>query len=596
MASIIQSITPEDSATVELLRSIGQSHIVDAWPAAGVDDDKKCALLEQTRKLDSDYPGGMKAYVDNAKKLLRASLAGENPYDGFEVVVPQGERLSPGEPAFDEAEAIGSKELAGVCFVIVAGGLGERLGYSGIKLELPSEITTGWSFLELYCKNVLALQDRARKFASNDTIVVPLCIMTSGDTHEKTIELLEKHNYFGVKNQLTIVKQEKVPALVNNDGQFALDDTYTISTKPHGHGDVHTLLHSKGVVKAWLDAGKKWVCFLQDTNGLVFRSLTAAVGVSAKHSFVLNSLTVPRRPGEAVGGICRLQHPDGRSITINVEYNQLDPMLRAGGKGGDQADSTGYSPFPGNTNVLVFALAPYAQTLARTNGSMPEFVNPKYGDAAKTTFKKPTRLECMMQDFPRLLTPEDKVGFTQLDRWISFSAVKNNVADAVDKVKQTGIAESASSGEADIYYVSRRVLADHGVKVAVEGSKTTYAGVAVSEGAHVVLGPSFACTLAEIRQRFPQPSSVSISDKSTLVLEGDVVVESLELDGTLIVRAQQGAQVVIRDLKVKNSGYQFKPITPSDNQPEMYQIRGYVLDKQAADEHVFSTSGSHVLA
>ena len=28
---------------------------------------------------------------------------------------------------------------------------------------------------------------------------------------------------------------------------------------------------------------------------------------------------------------------------------------------------------------------------------MPEFVNPKYADAERTTFKKATRLECMMQ-------------------------------------------------------------------------------------------------------------------------------------------------------------------------------------------------------
>jgi hypothetical protein len=28
---------------------------------------------------------------------------------------------------------------------------------------------------------------------------------------------------------------------------------------------------------------------------------------------------------------------------------------------------------------------------------MPEFVNPKYADDERTVFKKPTRLECMMQ-------------------------------------------------------------------------------------------------------------------------------------------------------------------------------------------------------
>jgi UDP-sugar pyrophosphorylase len=37
--------------------------------------------------------------------------------------------------------------MAGACFVLVAGGLGERLGYNGIKVELPSEITTETSYV-----------------------------------------------------------------------------------------------------------------------------------------------------------------------------------------------------------------------------------------------------------------------------------------------------------------------------------------------------------------------------------------------------------------------------------------------------------------
>lgn len=35
-----------------------------------------------------------------------------------------------------------------------------------------------------------------------------------------------------------------------------------------------------------------------------------------------------------------------------------------------------------------------------------EFVNPKYKDSSKTEFKNPTRLECMMQDFPKLMSKE----------------------------------------------------------------------------------------------------------------------------------------------------------------------------------------------
>ena len=42
-------------------------------------------------------------------------------------------------------------------------------------------------------------------------------------------------------------------------------------------------------------------------------------------------------------------------LTVNVEYNQLDPLLRAKwNKDGDVANEQGFSHFPGNINVLVF--------------------------------------------------------------------------------------------------------------------------------------------------------------------------------------------------------------------------------------------------
>lgn len=42
-------------------------------------------------------------------------------------------------------------------------------------------------------------------------------------------------------------------------------------------------------------------------------------------------------------------------MVINVEYNQLDPLLRATGQvDGDVNDETGFSPFPGNINQVSF--------------------------------------------------------------------------------------------------------------------------------------------------------------------------------------------------------------------------------------------------
>ena len=120
-----------------------------------------------------------------------------------------------------------------------------------------------------------------------------------------------------------------------------------------------------------------------------------------------------------------------KSLVINVEYNQLDPLLRSqGDRKGDVADpSTGFSPYPGNANNIVIGLEAYAKTLrGEDQGVVLEFVNPKYKDETRTDFKKPTRLECMMQDLPKLFQKElgsdVNIGFTMFDRWFTFSPAK----------------------------------------------------------------------------------------------------------------------------------------------------------------------------
>jgi UDP-sugar pyrophosphorylase len=50
----------------------------------------------------------------------------------------------------------------------------------------------------------------------------------------------------------------------------------------------------------------------------------------------------------------------GRTMVINVEYNQLDPLLRATGHpDGDANSETGYSPYPGNINQVKVLLKHY---------------------------------------------------------------------------------------------------------------------------------------------------------------------------------------------------------------------------------------------
>ncbi|CAN0024498.1 unnamed protein product [Pylaiella littoralis] len=596
------SLLQEQMELATMLCEHDQAHLMDGWPMPGTDDDEKHAFFKQVKTLHETYPaeGGLATYIGRAKELLVASQKGSNPLSGWKPSVPEGQRLELGTEQYDALEKQGLDQVKYCGFVLVAGGLGERLGYGDIKLRLPSESCTMTPYLQLYISQILHLQA-----SYGDGRKLPLAIMVSDDTRDRTQEMLEQGGWFGMEeDQVTLMKQEKVAAIQDSTAALALDpdDSFSILTKPHGHGDVHALMHGSGTANSWREAGCKWVVFMQDTNGLALHTLAAVLGVSESMGLEVNSMAVPRKAKQAVGGIAKLKHGDGRQMTLNVEYNQLDPLLREGEGEGDVNDpDTGFSPYPGNINQLVFALDPYSKVLEETRGMLDEFVNPKYADAEKMAFKKPTRLECMMQDYPKSLGSGAKVGFTSVDPWLCFSPCKNNTADAA-KAQASGTPPAAAvSAESDQYWVWAEMMRRAGCKVD-QGAEEDWDGVAASLGPQIVFGPHFSVFYAELKRRFPKPSAVSVTAGSTLLVTGggDVTIEGLTLDGALVIEVETGASLVIRNLVVKNDGWVPTSLAAAAQQragaevPEAIQIRGFCLDKR--DSHLIRlTEGDRVV-
>mmetsp|Transcript_17208 Transcript_17208/g.58174 ORF Transcript_17208/g.58174 Transcript_17208/m.58174 type:complete len:820 (+) Transcript_17208:94-2553(+) len=545
------------SLVESLLRVGGQRSLFEAWPAKGSEDASKMELVASLQKVDASYEGGLAAYVSKARVLLDESASGANPFSGYTAEVPDGETLAYGSAAFDAAEARGLDAAQNVGFVLVAGGLGERLGFSGIKLALPCETSTGRSYLELYCAFLAA-------WGARSGVALPLAIMTSDDTHAATEALLKASGHFGLlASQITLLKQGKVAALRDAGrssaaaATIAVDDGGIPLSKPHGHGDVHALLHSSGLAEGWLQAGCRHVVFFQDTNALALHAVPAAVGAARLKALDVNTITVCRRAKQAQGAVVSLKHADGRTAVANVEYNQLEPMLRAQGLEGDAADEkTGLSPFPGNTNCFVAALPAYAETLRSTQGAVPEFVNAKYADAERSDFVKPARMECMMQDFSRTLPPDKRVGFTTLPQWLSYSPVKNDSDAAAAAARGGALPACAASGEADLYFAHAELLRLVGCTVARAPPRATAAGVEVSLGPQIVIDPSFATCFEDLRAKFPQPSKVNITARSRLVLRGsDLTIRALDLDGSLVLDATRGA-LAVELLRCRNQGVQ----------------------------------------
>lgn len=264
--------------------------------------------------LDGSYPGGLAEYLRKAKLLLKESADGVNPFSDYEASIPEGESLSydaEGTMSFSEAEQLGISGMSGAVFVLVAGGLGERLGYSGIKLSLETNLCTNKSYLEIYVSYIQAMQYLSRQKTGRSDIRLPLVIMTSGDTDPLTRQLLKDNNNFGMDDDMiTIVTQDKVAALKDGKAGLALenDDRWSVQTKPHGHGDVHHLLFREGLVDKWEAEGRSHVIFLQDTNALVINSVVPTLGVSIAKGFHMNSICIPRLAGEAAGAITRLEY------------------------------------------------------------------------------------------------------------------------------------------------------------------------------------------------------------------------------------------------------------------------------------------------
>ena len=565
------------------MEEVGQEEIVSKLKK--VTKDEQIKFVNQVNELDKACRGGIKDYIQRAKVLLANSAKKMNSFHDYKIEVPYDiPHIKVGDDEFYELEKLGFDQLKNSVFVLTAGGLGERLGYNGIKIGLQTELLTLRPYIELYIESIKAYEDRVKKVekVSSDWYI-PFCIMTSGDTHDKTKAFLEKNSNFGMReDQIILIKQNKLPAILDNDCHLALQkDKFLLLTKPHGHGDIHYLLYQSGLAQKWLDEGKKYMIQFMDTNALAFNCVLSTIGVSVKYKYDINSTFVTRRAQEKIGALCKLTDKNGKISYANIEYNQLDSLFKEKYNGiGDIPNKDGFCDFPGNLNVLVFDLKPYLNVLSETKGLVPEFVNPKYVDETRKKFKAPTRLETLMQDVPKLVKNNETVGNTYFDRWFCFSACKNNIHDACERLRKKESGESAFTVEREIFKYNEIIMKDILGKleiinnepensVMIEDCKITF-------GPKIIIYPSFAASVTELRDKLNHmKKNIRMTNNSTLILKNDILIdEGIDLDGYLVVDKDEKDYIICKNKK----HVMYREL--KEGEGENYEkIRGYTIDK-----------------
>lgn len=121
---------------LQILIEEDQQHLFASWAPVGIDDAGKKGLINQLMNFNAMYPQGLRAYIQSARRLLQDSKLERNPFEDCRASVPEGVTISAGATTgtLEQYERLGLQAAKHCAFVLVAGGLGERLGYKGIKV------------------------------------------------------------------------------------------------------------------------------------------------------------------------------------------------------------------------------------------------------------------------------------------------------------------------------------------------------------------------------------------------------------------------------------------------------------------------------
>ncbi|KAI9992018.1 hypothetical protein PInf_017398 [Phytophthora infestans] len=113
-------------------------------------------------------------------------------------------------------------------------------------------------------------------------------------------------------------------------------------------------------------------------------------------------------------------------------------------------------------------------------------------------------------------------------------------------------------------------------------------------GPQIVFGSGFALSQTTLAKKFINPSAISITARSTLIVEGaEVTFDALDLDGAVRIVACPGAKVKVKSLSVKNAGVEYEAVL-ADGDP-VDAMRGYRLKQEEVNEFRFDTPGNYVI-
>lgn len=276
----------------------------------------KAKLLKAIEEMDWSFEDALSHPVD-----LTGAGRDIRPIEGLSVAEIEKNKT--------KYEEVGVKAIqeGKVAAVLLAGGMGTRLGVDGPKGAYDIGLTKPLYIFEQQMKNLHEVVEKCGVYP-------PLYIMTSDKNHETTTAFWKEHGYFGYPETLVkFFKQDMAPA-VDFDGKIFLESKDTPALSPNGNGGWFSSMKRAGLVDDLKEKGVEWLNIYAVDNVLqriadpifVGASILAGVNCGAK---VLSK----NDPYEKVGVLCL----DGNKPDIIEYYELTDAMANEKTENGEYA-------------------------------------------------------------------------------------------------------------------------------------------------------------------------------------------------------------------------------------------------------------------
>jgi len=296
----------------EKLTEWGQIGVLRFWD--DLDSAGRAQLLAQLDDLDERFITALRARQWPPEELAAGALDEFTPLAHIPLPGTRAE-----EQTWRRARQRGEALLAegAVAALVVAGGQGTRLGFSGPKGKFPLGPISGRTLFQYHTEQILALE---RRFGRT----LPLYVMTSPANHQETGAFFRENGYFGKEPESVRLFPQRMLPVFDPRGQLLLEEKGKLSLAPDGHGGVLYALEHHHLLEEMRQRGIRFLYYFQVDNVLARIADPVFLGFHDEMAAEMSAKTVYKRdPWEKLGNIGL-----AAGMYKVVEYTELPEALK----------------------------------------------------------------------------------------------------------------------------------------------------------------------------------------------------------------------------------------------------------------------------